>query len=104
MMPTLVGKMSPRRRLYIAGMSIRFVRSPLAPKKTMLHGSAIRLESSPARKGLAAPFFSVRMSEPSCTDIRYLYALTAGSASCFTACPPNWLRSAAMTLALNDSS
>jgi hypothetical protein len=32
-------------------MSIRFIRSPLAPKKMMLQGSWIRFESIPARSG-----------------------------------------------------
>ena len=50
-MPKFAGKTSPSRRLYIAGISMRFARSPLAPKKTMLHGSVIRFVSSPARSG-----------------------------------------------------
>ncbi len=34
----VAGKMSPSRRLYIAGINMRFIRSPLAPKKMTLQG------------------------------------------------------------------
>ena len=37
-------------------MSMRFMRSPLAPKKITLHGSWMRLESIPARSGFGRAF------------------------------------------------
>ena len=76
-MPKSLGNTSSSRKLYIAGMSMRFMRSPLAPKKTMLHGSWIRLESMPARNGLgraraagAAGRFSVAAEVSLTGDLR----------------------------------
>src|SRR5271166_3859375 len=46
---------TPRTRSeYIAGKSMRLNKSPLAPKKTILHASAIRSLCSPERSGFEA--------------------------------------------------
>src|SRR5215472_9791206 len=45
----------PRRCIeYTAGKSMRLKRSPLAPKKTTLHGLVMRSAARPARSGLLA--------------------------------------------------
>src|SRR5690242_5720650 len=47
------GSRWPSSRLYSAGSSLRWGRSPLAPKMTMLQGSGMRSPRLSARRGLA---------------------------------------------------
>ena len=89
--PTTANCSGSRRRYaseYSAGNSFRRVRSPDAPKMTNTHGSGVRRSCSPSSSGFAR--------------LRRRSSRLASRA--LTACPPNWLRSAAFTLAANDSS
>src|SRR4051794_7462633 len=46
------GRLPPRARWNSAGMSLRWARSPVAPKRTMAHGSDTRVRGSAWRSGL----------------------------------------------------
>ena len=61
---TPVGSSPSTARLYNAGMSLRCVRSPVAPKMTMLQGSACERETRSSRKGLAIDSRRVSSGRP----------------------------------------
>src|SRR5213592_2830815 len=57
MMANWSGRSLAAARLHNAGISLRLVRSPLAPKMTMMHGSALRIGVSESC-GMAALEFT----------------------------------------------
>jgi hypothetical protein len=68
------------RRLYIAGINIRFTRSPLAPKKMTLHESVMRLDATPARSGLTSALAAPSRGAAVCVTT---YARAPARSDCF---------------------
>ena len=85
--------MSASRKFHIAGISMRFMRSPVAPKKMTLHGSAMRSTARPLRSGFAvAPPGGVVVVVPATPQPPPLGAAespTISPLSALIACPPN---------------